>query len=108
MTEVVLVLTTLPTTDHGHAVARALVEERLAACVNVLPPMTSFYRWNGAVERGTECQMVVKTTRERVPALVARIRALHTYELPELIVVGVENGGSEYLDWVKTATCTDR
>ena len=104
MTEIVLVLTTIPTAERGEAVARALVDERLAACVNILPPMTSFYRWKGAVERDAECQLVIKTTRDRVTAIGARLREVHAYELPELLVVPVEGGGEDYLDWVKVAT----
>ncbi len=104
MTEIVLVLTTVQTVEQGTSVARALVEERLAACVNVLPVMTSFYRWQGAVERDTECQLVIKTTRDRVAAIGARIRALHSYELPEVLVVAVEDGDADYLHWVKGAT----
>ncbi len=104
MTDVVLVLTTIPSTDQGEAIARALIDERLAACVNVLPPMTSFYRWKGVVERDTECQLVVKTTRDRVAAVDARIRDLHTYELPELLVLAADDGGRQYLEWVRAAT----
>lgn len=104
MTEIVLVLTTVASVERGDAVARALVDERLAACVNVLPPMTSFYRWKGAVEREAECQLVVKTTRDRVAAVGARLRELHAYELPELLVVAVEDGAEDYLEWVKVAT----
>ena len=104
MTEIVLVLTTVQTVEQGNSVARALVEERLAACVNVLPVMTSFYRWQGAVESGTECQLVIKTTRDQMAAVGARIRALHSYELPEVLVVAVEDGGADYVNWVKGAT----
>ena len=80
------------------------MEERLAACVNVLPVMISFYRWQGAVESDTECQLVIKTTRDRIAAIGARIRALHSYELPEVLVVAVEDGDADYLNWVKGAT----
>ena len=104
MTDIVLMLTTVPSAERGDAVARALVGERLAACVNVLPSMTSFYRWQGAVERNSECQILIKTTRDRVPAVDARIRELHSYELPELLVIAVEAGGEAYLDWVRVAT----
>jgi periplasmic divalent cation tolerance protein len=104
VTDIVLVLATVPSADRGEAMARALVSERLAACVNVLPPMTSFYRWKGAVERDTECQLVVKTTRDRVAGVAARIRELHTYELPELLVLTVDDGAAAYLDWIRAAT----
>jgi periplasmic divalent cation tolerance protein len=100
MTEIVLVLTTVPAGDQGEAIARALVDERLAACVNVHGPMTSFYRWQGAVVRDAERQLVIKTTSARVPGVLARLRELHTYELPELVVMPVAEGSTAYIDWV--------
>jgi periplasmic divalent cation tolerance protein len=105
--EVVLVLTTAPDDDRAGAWAQALVEERLAACVNVHAPMTSFYRWHGAVEHGSERQLVIKTTRDRVDALRMRLEALHAYELPEFVVVGVEDGSEAYLRWVFGETRPD-
>ena len=104
MTEVVLILTTVPDDDRGETLAQTLVTERLAACVNVLGPMTSIYRWQGAVERESERQLVVKTTRDRVGAVRERIAQLHSYELPELIVLDVVDGSLGYLDWVKAET----
>src|ERR1700730_18659609 len=104
MTDVVLVLTTVPADDRGEAIARALVDERLAACVNVLGPMTSFYRWHGAVERDVERQLLIKTTRGRVAALQARLIELHPYDLPEFVVLPVSEGGPAYLDWVRNET----
>ena len=104
MTEVVLILTTVPDEDRGETLAQTLVMERLAACVNVLGPMTSIYRWQGAVERESERQLVVKTTRDRVGAVRERIAQLHSYELPELIVLDVVDGSLGYLDWVKAET----
>jgi periplasmic divalent cation tolerance protein len=99
-TDLILVLTTVPNDDTAEAMARTLVEERLAACVNLHAPMTSVYRWKGAVEREAERQVVIKTTRERLPALEARLKTLHSYELPELIVVSIEGGSPAYLAWV--------
>jgi periplasmic divalent cation tolerance protein len=104
VTDVVLVLTTVPIGDRGDAIARALVDERLAACVNLLGPMTSFYRWHGAVERDVERQLVIKTTRGRVAAIQARLVALHSYELPEFVVLPVSDGGPAYLEWVRNET----
>ena len=101
---VVIVLTTAPDDISVEDWARALVQERLAACVNVHGPMTSFYRWKGIVERDAERQVVIKTTRERVPALQARLRELHSYELPEFVVLAVEDGSDEYLKWVVEQT----
>ena len=104
MTEAVLILTTVPDDDRGETLAQTLVTERLAACVNVLGPMTSIYRWQGAVERESERQLVVKTTRDRIGAVRERIAQLHSYELPELIVLDVVDGSLGYLDWVKAET----
>lgn len=104
MTDVVLILTTVPAGDRGGEIARALVDERLAACVNVLPPMTSFYRWRGAVERESESQVIIKTTRDRVAAVQARLVELHSYEVPEFLVVPIADGSTGYLDWVRNET----
>jgi periplasmic divalent cation tolerance protein len=101
---IVLVLTTAPDDRQAEAWARTLVEERLAACVNVHGPMTSFYRWKGVVERDAERQVVIKTTRERVATLRERLRELHSYELPEFVVLSVEDGSDEYLKWVVEQT----
>jgi periplasmic divalent cation tolerance protein len=100
MPDMILVLTTVPDDERAEAIPRALVEERLAACVNIHGPMISIYRWKGAIERESERQLVIKTTRDRLPAVQARIAALHSYELPEFIVIAVEEGSAEYLEWV--------
>jgi len=100
MTEVVIILTTVPDAERGDAIARQLVEERLAACVNVCAAMTSFYRWKGTVERADEHQLVIKADRGRVPTIEARVRELHPYELPEFLVLPVLAGAKSYLDWV--------
>lgn len=104
MGDIVVVLTTVPTGSKGEEIGRALVEERLAACVNVLAPMTSIYRWRGAVEREAEQQMIIKTTRGRVPALQSRLSALHPYELPEFLVLAVADSSAAYFEWVVTET----
>jgi periplasmic divalent cation tolerance protein len=96
----VIVLSTFPADQDAAALAHALVEERLAACVNVLPPMTSIYRWEGAVERASEHQLVMKTTAGRVEALKARIAELHPYDVPEILVLSVTDGAASYLKWV--------
>ena len=100
MTDVVIVFSTVPDEESGERLARALVDERLAACVNLHGPMVSVYRWMGQVEREAERQLVIKTTRDRVPALEARLKALHSYELPEFVVLPIEGGSQAYLDWV--------
>jgi periplasmic divalent cation tolerance protein len=100
VTDVVMVWTTVPAGEEGDAIARALVDERLAACVSVMAPMTSVYRWEGRVTSEVERQLVIKTTDGRVPAVRARLAALHPYELPEFLVVRVADGSAAYLDWV--------
>jgi periplasmic divalent cation tolerance protein len=100
----VILLTTVQEEERAEAIARALVADRLAACVNVLPPMISFYRWKGTVERDTERQLVVKTTRDRAAAVQSRVRELHPYQLPELLVLPVADGGADFLDWVVAET----
>ena len=102
-TDYVLILTTVPDDPRAEAMARTLVEERLAACVNLHASMISVYQWKGSVQRDVERQVVIKTTRWRVPAVEARVRALHTYELPEFLVISVEGGSEAYLAWMKGA-----
>jgi periplasmic divalent cation tolerance protein len=99
----VIVLTTLPADQDPLPLARTLVEEQLVACVNVLPPMQSVYRWEGKVEQAMEHQVVMKTTRDRVEALEARLRDLHPYDVPELLVLPVVDGGEPYLKWLAAA-----
>jgi periplasmic divalent cation tolerance protein len=92
----------------GEIIARALVAEHLAACVTLSAPMTSFYRWRGAIERDEERQLLIKTTRERVPAVQARIAELHTYDIPEFLVVAVAGGSQPYLDWITASVEPDQ
>jgi periplasmic divalent cation tolerance protein len=101
VTDIVLVLTTVPVGDRGETIARMLVDEHLAACVNVLAPMTSFYRWKGTVERDVERQVIIKTTLDRVLAVQERLSQLHSYELPEFVVLPVSDGSTAYLEWVR-------
>ena len=103
MTDVVIVLTTVADNPGAEALARQLVEERLAACVNLHPPMVSFYRWKGKVERDGERQMVIKTTRDRLQPLQARLTQLHSYELPEFLVIPDIDASAEYFAWVNEA-----
>jgi periplasmic divalent cation tolerance protein len=100
----VLVLTTLPNDADGPAFGRGLVEERLAACVNILAPMDSVYRWEGQIEHEIERQVIIKTSRERLNALWDRVRELHPYEIPEFIVLTIADGNDAYLKWVGEGT----
>lgn len=97
---VVLVLTTFPADGDAEKFARSLVEERLAACVNILPPMFSIYSWKGEIETANERQLLIKTTTPRVPELEARVKTLHPYEVPEFLVVAVLDGSTDYFAWV--------
>jgi periplasmic divalent cation tolerance protein len=99
-----LVYCTCPDAATGQRIAEALVGERLAACVNLLPGITSVYRWQGQVEQASEVLMLIKTTADRLEALSARILELHPYELPEVIAVEVRAGLPDYLDWVAAQT----
>lgn len=99
-----LVLTNLPNRAAAERLADSLVEKRLAACVNILAPCLSVYRWKDAMQRDEEHPMLIKTTAERYAALETAIRAGHPYELPEIIAVPIERGLPAYLDWVATET----
>ena len=100
----VIVLTTLPNDADGREFGRRLVEERLAACVNLLPVMESVFRWEGQVEQDSERQVIVKTARDRVPALWDRIREIHPYEVPEFVVLPIIDGSDSYLRWLGEST----
>ena len=102
--EYVIVLTTLPGDADGVEFGRKLVEERLAACVNLLPVMDSVFRWEGQVEHDTERQVIVKTSRDRVVALWDRIRELHPYEVPEFVVLSMIDGSEAYFRWIGEST----
>jgi periplasmic divalent cation tolerance protein len=95
-----LVLTNLPDRAAAEKLADALIQKRLAACVNILAPCLSVFRWKNDIQRDEEHPMLIKTTAERYPALEAAIRAGHPYELPEIIAVPIERGLPSYLDWV--------
>ena len=96
----IVMLCTVPDQESGAKIARALVEERLAACVNLLPGVGSVYRWEGKVEEASEALLVIKTTAARFEAVKKRIKELHSYELPEIIAVSITAGSSEYLKWL--------
>ena len=100
-----LVFTNLPDRASAEKLAAALVEQRVAACVNVLAPCRSVYRWRGAVQEDEEHPVLIKSTRERYAALEAAIRAQHPYELPEIVAVPIERGLPAYLEWL-AAECT--
>lgn len=102
-----LVLTTLPDEASAHALASSLVADRLAACINVMAPCRSVYRWRGEIENALEVPLLIKTTAERYEALEAAIRARHPYELPEIVAVPIARGLPEYLAWVAAETLVE-
>lgn len=104
MPDHLLVITTLPDHAAGERLATALVEAGLAACVNIGAPVTSIYRWDGRMQRGSEVMLTIKTTRERYPAIEQAIVAGHPYELPEVIALPITAGLNDYLKWIDACT----
>lgn len=98
---VLWVYVTAADADEARRIGRALVEERLAACANILPGHTAIYRWEGRLEEAQETAFVAKTTADRFEALRARIRALHSYTLPAILALPAATGDAEFLDWVR-------
>ena len=105
--EFVIVFTTLGADVDPSTIAMRLVEERLAACVNVLPEMESFFRWHGAVERDRERQLIIKTRASRVSELERRLHDMHPYDLPEFLVLPVSRGSEAYLRWITNSTAEE-
>lgn len=108
MSDALLVLTTLPDQTAAKQLAEHLLSQKLAACINILPTMTSLYMWQGKLERGQEHLLLIKTQRDRYEALETEIRNRHPYELPEIIGVPVTAGLSGYLAWIAENTATDK
>jgi periplasmic divalent cation tolerance protein len=100
MSERLLVMTTVARAEDAEYLAREAVERRLAACVNLLPPMTSVYRWHGEVTRQEEHLVLFKTRADRFPALRDRLLEIHPYEVPEIVAVPIETGSDGYLKWL--------
>jgi periplasmic divalent cation tolerance protein len=100
MTNKRLVLTTTSSAEEGKKIARALVERRLAACVNIIPRIESVYRWEGKVEEAQEYLLLIKTTDEAFPRLRDVIQELHSYDIPECIALAIEDGSVHYLRWI--------
>lgn len=102
--DLVLALSTAPDAEQAERLARALVEERLIACANLVPGLTSVYRWRGAVQADPEVLLVIKTRRSLVPRLKERLSQLHPYEVPELVVTPLLDGLDPYCRWVREST----
>lgn len=101
-----VVLSTVPDQKSAENIATALVEERLAACVNLLPGLSSIYRWKAEVKREPECLLIIKTSAGRFEALRQRLRVLHPYQTPEILALPVSHGDSDYLAWLADNTRT--
>lgn len=95
-----IALTTAGSLEEGRRIAQLLVGRRLAACVNMIPNLTSVYRWQGAVEEAAEVLLLIKTTQEMLSSLEAAVRELHSYEVPEFVVLNIESGSQPYLSWL--------
>jgi len=104
MTEVMVVLVTVPDEESGLALARSLVDERLVACANLVPGLRSIYRWQGRIEEAKELLLILKTRAELVDELARRVAELHPYDVPEVLALEVSGGLAAYLDWVEAET----
>ena len=100
MTDKIIVFSTCSTPEEAAKIARKLIEERLAACVNVTPAIRSFYRWKGAIEQADECLLVIKSSRDLFDRLRMELEKAHTYEVPEVVAVAVVDGSPNYLNWI--------
>ena len=104
MERAVIVYTTWPSVVEAEAAGRAIVERRLAACVNILPGMISHYWWQGVIERGEEAVMIIKTRAALAEAVHAAVKELHSYTTPAVLILPVEGGDETYLGWIKAET----
>jgi periplasmic divalent cation tolerance protein len=102
--EHLLVLTTCPGSITAKQIAQDLVANDVAACVNIVPGLTSYFKWSNKVESDEELLLLIKTTSERLPAIKKKIKSLHPYELPEIIAVSIKDGLKEYLRWIEEST----
>ena len=102
-----VVLVTAPSPEAGAALGRALVDERLAACVNVIPGLTSIYHWQGQREEASECLLLIKTDETRYAALERRVLELHPYTVPEVLALPVERGAPAYVQWLRESVTVE-
>ena len=104
MTDCLLIMTSLPDQDTARSLAHRLLEEKLAACINVMPPMTSIYQWKGEVCEDSEYLLLIKTRQACYAQVETLIRAHHPYQLPEIIATGISHGLPDYLGWIEEST----
>lgn len=103
-----LVLTAAGSREESEHIARSLLDERLAACVNIIPGLTSIYRWKGDVETASEVLLLIKTTGAHIERLESALRRLHSYEVPEFLVLTPDSASKPYLDWLMQSTSQTR
>ena len=108
MTPAIVVLVTVGSEREAETIATALLEERLAACVNVTSPVRSLYRWEGRIADDQEWQLIIKTQARLFEALATRVRALHSYDVPEIIALPVLAETADYMDWIQNETGSER
>jgi periplasmic divalent cation tolerance protein len=101
MTDKIVVLSTCASEEEAEKLARQMVEQRLAACVNVLPRIQSYYRWQGKLESAGECLLIIKSSRERFDLLRSALEKAHSYDVPEIIALPVVEGAANYLNWLQ-------
>jgi|SRR6185369_17436262 len=101
MAEKIVIISTCASEIEAEKLARMLVDERLAACVSVIPQVRSYYRWEGTIESANECLLLIKSSRELFDALKARVEAAHSYEIPELLALPVIEGSEKYMSWLE-------
>jgi periplasmic divalent cation tolerance protein len=101
MTDKIVVLSTCASAEEAERLARRVIDDRLAACVNVLSPVRSFYRWKGEIEDSAEWLLIIKSTRDKFDALRAALESAHTYEVPEVIAIPIVDGSPNYLAWIE-------
>ena len=101
MTDKIVVLSTCASEEEAQNLGRLLLNERLAACVNVLPGIRSMYHWKGTIETSTECLLLIKTSREQFLGVSSALKKVHSYELPEVLALPVLDGSEEYLEWLE-------
>jgi periplasmic divalent cation tolerance protein len=101
MTDKIVVLSTCASAEEAERLARRVIDDRLAACVNVLSPVRSFYRWKGEIEDSAEWLLIIKSTRDKFDGLRAALESAHTYEVPEVIAIPIVEGSPNYLSWIE-------
>ncbi len=102
--DVALIYTTFPSAEEAKIVSRRIVEEKLAACANIIPQMISIYEWEGNIEEATEVVVLFKTSQLRVEGLIARVGELHSYDIPAILVCPINSGNPEFLSWITAQT----